>query len=236
MILFVTGIDTEIGKTVATGLLAAWLQAQGHRTITQKLVQTGGQEAADDVCHHRRLMGIGPLPEDQQGLTCPAVYPFPASPHLAARLAGEVVDIQRIVDCATQLAARYEFVLVEGVGGLLVPLTQDTKVIDLIASQAWPVVLVTAPRLGSINHTLLSLEAIEARGLELAAVVYNLHYPAASEIVADTRRVVQKALVTMGHAAPMIDLPSEAGPGTAVPGPTASLQWLLQYAGPSHGP
>lgn len=235
MILFVTGIDTEIGKTVATGLLAAWLQAQGHRTITQKLVQTGSQEAMDDVCHHRRLMGIGSLPEDQQGLTCPAVYPFPASPHLAARLAGEAVDIQRIVDCTDQLAARYEFVLVEGVGGLLVPLTPDVQVIDLIASQAWPVVLVTTPRLGSINHTLLSLEAIETRGLELAAVVYNLHDPAASEIVADTRQVVQKALVKMGYDAPMIDLPPQAGGGTAVPGPTASLQSLLQYAGPAHG-
>ncbi|MFW6170309.1 MAG: dethiobiotin synthase, partial [Planctomycetota bacterium] len=129
MILFVTGIDTEIGKTVATGFLAAWLQAQGRRTITQKLVQTGGKDVSEDLRHHRRLMGIDLLPEDRARLTCPAIYPFPASPHLAARLAGESIDVQRIVHCANQLAACHEFVLIEGAGGLLVPLTPDTQTI-----------------------------------------------------------------------------------------------------------
>lgn len=174
-------------------------------------------------------MRSGFLPEDHQRLTCPAIYPFPGSPHLAAQLVGETIDVSRVVDSTLQLAARYDIVVIEGAGGLFVPLTRRTKTIDVVAGQMWPVVLVTAPRLGSINHTLLSLEAIRGRGLELAAVIYNLYYSAPPEIVADTRRVFQETVVDMGMNAPVIDLPEDADAEDAARWSDAGLFSLLQY-------
>ena len=95
-IVFVTGIDTGIGKSVATGLMARWLAQRGRTVITQKLVQTGCRgPVAEDIAVHRRLMGTGLLDVDRDGTTCPCIFAYPASPHLAARLEGRVVDIGR---------------------------------------------------------------------------------------------------------------------------------------------
>jgi len=230
VILFVTGIDTGIGKTIATGLLAAWFRRQGRHAITQKLVQTGVEGASEDVRVHRHLMGTGLLPEDREGLTCPAIYPFPASPHLAARLAGDSVNIERIVDCTNRLASCHDIVLAEGAGGLMVPLTRQTTTIDVIARQAWPVVLVTSSRLGSINHTLLSLIALQSRAIELAAVLYNLHHPAPREIMDDTRQLIREVVANMGMDAPVIDVPEDADANLAPSWDPPALRQLLRYA------
>ena len=104
----------------------------------------------------------------------------------------------------------------------------ETTTIDVIARQSWPVILVTAPRLGSINHTLLSLEAMHTRGIELAAVVYNLHLTAAPEIVADTRQVILAGIERMGSHAPLVDLPGEMGQAPATLWDDESLQVLLR--------
>lgn len=230
MILFVTGIDTAIGKTIATGLLAAWFQRHERRAITQKLIQTGGNGASEDLSVHRQLMRTSFLPADHQGLTCPAIYPFPASPHLAAELANESVNVEKIVDCTNRLAFGYDIVLVEGAGGLMVPLTRHTLTIDVIARQAWPVVLVTSSRLGSINHTLLSLHALQSRGMELAAIVYNLHHAAPREITDDTRQLIREAVANMGSSAPVIDLPRDADANLAANWDPPDLTRLLRYA------
>ena len=208
MILFVAGIDTAIGKSVATGLMARWYADRGLSVATQKLIQTGCEGFPDDILAHRKRMGVDLLPEDRLGLTCPYVFRFPASPHLAAALEGRRVETGRLEEAAAELARRYDLVLVEGVGGLCVPLTDEITVLDFVAGRRWPVVLVTAPRLGSINHTLLSLEALCARGVTVAAVVYNLHYPASPEIVSDSRRVIRRALARAGQTAPVIDMNS----------------------------
>jgi dethiobiotin synthetase len=207
MILFVAGIDTGIGKTVATGLLARWYASHGFSVATQKLVQTGGEGFSEDVLAHRKLMGVDRIPEDALGLTCPYVFRFPGSPHLAAALEGRSVDPGRLEEAVKELAPRYQVVLVEGVGGLCVPLTEKLTVLDFLAQQAWPTVLVTAPRLGSINHTLLSLEALHTRRIPLAAVIYNLHRTARPEIVRDTRGVIERAARKMGYAVPVFDIP-----------------------------
>jgi len=140
------------------------------------------------------------------GMTCPYVFKFAGSPHLAASLAGESVDVCKLADATQELARRYEVVLVEGIGGLCVPLTEELTVLDLVAGQSWPVVLVTGPRLGSINHTLLSLEAIHARRIPLVGVIYNLHVAAHPEIVRDTRLVIAGALRHMNYLAPIVDI------------------------------
>ena len=179
-VLFVSGIDTDIGKTYATGLLAKSLMQQGVNVITQKLVQTGISKQADgelgiadDILSHRQLMQMPLQPCDLDFTTCPYCYEKPASPHLSAALANQPLNINVITDATNALQADYELVLLEGAGGLLVPINEQLLTLDYIAEQGYPIVLVTSGRLGSINHTLLSLEAIKSRGLMIHSVIYN---------------------------------------------------------------
>ncbi|KAF0569271.1 Dethiobiotin synthetase [Psychrobacter nivimaris] len=180
-VLFVSGIDTDIGKTYATGLLAKALMQQGLDVITQKLVQTGvsinpntsEMNVADDIITHRQLMAIPLQSCDLDFTTCPYRYEKPASPHLSATLANYPLDIEIITKATKRLQSEYELVLLEGAGGLLVPITENLLTLDYIAEQGYPIVLVTSGRLGSINHTLLSLEAIKSRGLIVHSVIYN---------------------------------------------------------------
>ena len=129
---FVSGIDTDIGKTVATGVLAKQLLQQGKSVITQKPVQTGCQDIAEDIAVHRKIMGIPMQEADKQGLTMPEIFGYPASPHLAARLDGRALDLDKIRTTTQELATQYEIVLVEGAGGLMVPLTENLLTIDYI--------------------------------------------------------------------------------------------------------
>ncbi|QUY53073.1 dethiobiotin synthase [Psychrobacter pacificensis] len=179
-VLFVSGIDTDIGKTYATGLLAKALMQQGVNVITQKLVQTGISKQADgelgiadDILSHRQLMQMPLQPCDLDFTTCPYRYEKPASPHLSAALANQPLNINVITDATKALQADYDVVLLEGAGGLLVPINEQLLTLDYIAKQGYPIVLVTSGRLGSINHTLLSLEAIKSRGLMIHSVIYN---------------------------------------------------------------
>ncbi|MCF7215955.1 dethiobiotin synthase [Acinetobacter baumannii] len=173
-IYFVSGIDTEIGKTYATGFLAKLWTEQGKKVITQKLIQTGNADISEDIQKHREIMGQGWFQEDHDKLTMPEIFSYPASPHLATRLDNREIDFQKIENATQTLAERFEIVLLEGAGGLMVPLTTSLLTIDYVAQHQFPVILVTSGRLGSINHTLLSLEALKSRGLKLKALVYNL--------------------------------------------------------------
>ncbi|MEQ1344299.1 dethiobiotin synthase [Acinetobacter seifertii] len=173
-IYFVSGIDTEIGKTYATGFLARLWTEQGKKVITQKLIQTGNADISEDIEKHREIMGQGWFQEDHDKLTMPEIFSYPASPHLATRLDNREIDFQKIENATQTLAERFEIVLLEGAGGLMVPLTTNLLTIDYVAQHQFPVILVTSGRLGSINHTLLSLEALKSRGLKLKALVYNL--------------------------------------------------------------
>ena len=180
-VLFISGIDTDIGKTFATGMIAKALMQQGVNVITQKLVQTGvtvkphtgEMDIADDIITHRQLMGIPLQSCDLDNTTCPYRYEKPASPHLSAKLASEVLNPEVITSATRSLQEDYKVVLLEGAGGLLVPITEQLLTLDYIVKQGYPVILVTSGRLGSINHTLLSLEAIKSRGLEVHSVIYN---------------------------------------------------------------
>lgn len=208
-IVVITGIDTGVGKTVATGLLARWFKENGSRVITMKMVQTGCNDLSEDIVEHRKLSGMDLLDEDAEGLTCPYVFPVPCSPHLAARLHGSFINPDVIKSSADQLAEKYERVLLEGVGGLFVPLNDDTLLIDLIANNRWQLLLVTGPKLGSINHTLAALEAIENRNIPLLGLIYNLEgsRQADPRIVQDSRIVFAEKLQKMGGTARICDIP-----------------------------
>lgn len=180
---FVSGIDTNIGKSYATGYLAREWNKNGIRTITQKFIQTGNTELSEDIELHRKLMGTGLLPEDKEGLTMPEIFTYPCSPHLAAEIDKRPIDFNKIERATEALSEKYDAVLLEGAGGLMVPLTRDLLTIDYIAQKNYPLIFVTSGRLGSINHTLLSLEAIRKRGIRLHTLMYNLYPVSDDELI-----------------------------------------------------
>ena len=184
-IYYVSGIDTDAGKTYCTGWLARQLSRTGLRVVTQKLVQTGNVGHSEDIDLHRHLMGIVPLPEDREGLTAPEIYSYPCSPHLAARIDRRPINLEKINLATDELARRYDTVLVECAGGLMVPLTDELLTIDYIASRGCPLIFVTSGKLGSINHALLSFEAIQRRRIPLHTVLYNLYPEVADTTIRD---------------------------------------------------
>ena len=207
-VIFITGIDTDAGKTYATAALARRLMDEGRSVVTQKFIQTGCVGSSEDIEAHRRLTGTGPLPEDAEGLTAPVIFSYPASAQLAARLDGREIDLDLIDKATDKLARRYDTVLIEGAGGLMVPITDDFLTIDYIATRRLPAVLVTNGRLGSINHTLLSLEALISRGIPVREVIYNTHFDKDATIAADTRGFIARYLARHLPSTPLTLLPT----------------------------
>ena len=196
-IYLVSGIDTGIGKSYVTGILAKEWNTAGIKTITQKMVQTGNSDLSEDIILHRKLMRIDFTEEDHSKLTMPEIFSYPASPHLAAHIDQRKIDFKKIKTATKILSDRYDVVLVEGAGGLMVPLTEEYLIIDYIEEMQYPLIFVTSSQLGSINHTLLSLEAIKNRNINLHSVVYN-RYPKVEDttIQDDTERFFRNYLKT----------------------------------------
>jgi dethiobiotin synthetase len=167
---FVTGTGTEVGKTVVAAAIARTLAAEGRRVAVFKPAVTGLDEGVEtDPEILRRASGTRQRDEE----IAPYRYGPPASPHLAAALAGEAIDPARLRAAAQAAAASAEAIVCEGVGGLLVPLREDYLVRDLAVDLGYPVVVVAPPGLGTINHTLLTVEAARAARLQVAAVALN---------------------------------------------------------------
>ncbi|MGD9946905.1 MAG: dethiobiotin synthase [Desulfobulbus sp.] len=201
------GIDTDVGKSYITGLFARHLLQLGHCVTTLKLVQTGCTELSDDIQLHRKLMGQ-PLSEfDRDGTTCPYLFPFPASPLLSARMVGKTIEESVLDQSIHTLQQRHQWLLVEGAGGLLVPITANLLLLDFYAARKMPMILVGSARLGSINHIRLSLEAIKARNIPLLGLVYNLYGDHPKEIVQDTLLECRKALTDYGFSQRLVIVP-----------------------------
>ena len=212
-IYFVSGIDTDAGKSYCTAWLATQLMKEGKRVITQKFIQTGNKGHSEDIDLHRRLTGTGLLPEDREGLTMPEIFSYPASPDLASRIDRRPIDFGRIGQATQELARRYDVVLVEGAGGLMVPLKDEYLTIDYIAEQGYLLVFVTSGKLGSVNHTLLSLEAVARRDIRLHTVLYNL-YPTSADttIQEDTRQYLHRYLARHFPQCRFLTVPVLEGP------------------------
>lgn len=208
--IFISGIDTDAGKTYATAFLASRFMDEGCSVVTQKFIQTGCKGSSEDIEAHRSLCGIAPLPEDLDGTTAPIIFTYPASAQLAARLDGREIDLTLVDNATERLLERYDTVLIEGAGGLMVPVDDDTFTIDYVASRRLPLILVTNARLGSINHTVLSLEAVRARGIKLRAVVFNHHFDSDKVIAEDTHGFIKRYLERHFPETELIELPSMA--------------------------
>jgi dethiobiotin synthetase len=171
---FVTGTDTEIGKTLISGALLHALGQTGVRAAGMKPIAAGA-ELRDGVWHNEDvdfLHAAAPLKLPRE-LTTPYLLRTPAAPHIAAALECVAIEPLRIVSAYEQVRAQAEAVVVEGVGGWRVPLTNSYDTSDLARQLGLPVILVVGLRLGCINHALLTAEAIAARGLKLAGWVAN---------------------------------------------------------------
>jgi dethiobiotin synthetase len=166
---FVTGTDTGVGKTVLAAAIAAALRADGIRVAAFKPVVTGldEPEPGRPADHELLAAATGMAPDD----VAPRTFGPPVSPHLAAELAGTALDPAATIDAARAAGAGADALVVEGVGGLLVPLTTAFTVRDLAAALGLPVVIAARPGLGTISHTLLTVEAARAAALEVRAVV-----------------------------------------------------------------
>lgn len=206
-VIAVSGIDTGTGKTIATGLLAKALLDRGARVITQKIVQTGSSgPVAEDILEHRRLMGTGLTEDDREGLTSPCIFAYPSSPHLAAALENRVIDIMALRRSTFRLQQRYATVLLEGAGGLLVPLNEELLLADYIRDAGYPLLLVSSSRLGSINHTLLSVEACLKRGISLKGIIFNRHQERDRLVADDAIRMISHYLKRYGLSSPVVTL------------------------------
>lgn len=198
--LFITGTDTDIGKTALSALLLAELRRRKMNAAPMKPAQTGcvrkqetgngkpeeGQNPEIQVSGFKSQVSSLSVPDLDYSLSMAAMtvdaetyqtmapYTFePAcSPHLAAEMAGTEIELAEMVIAARTLASEYEFVIAEGAGGIMVPLNRRETMLDLMQALKYPILLAARPGLGTINHTLLSIRALRSDGLDIAGVVF----------------------------------------------------------------
>ncbi|MBI5124410.1 MAG: dethiobiotin synthase [Candidatus Omnitrophica bacterium] len=171
--IFVAGTDTGVGKTVVTSLLARSLMEDGYNVATQKWVETGRTGRSD--AH------------------TPYILKMAASPHLAARMEKKSIRISKIENSLKRLSRDFDIVIIEGSGGLLVPLNEKTLLIDIVKKLSLEVVLVAHNRLGAINHTLLSIEALKRRNIKIIGVIFNTVSKKEDNLVLkDNPRIIKK--------------------------------------------
>lgn len=183
--LLVTGTDTGVGKTLVAGAIAAWFVRRGHRVAVCKPIATG--------CVHRRE---GLVSEDAEFLAhhgdarfalnviCPQRFAEPLAPAVAAERAGQTVDWTAIDRSIQMMSRQSDVMIVEGIGGLLVPLDASHSVLDMIGWLGLPAVIVARPGLGTINHTLLTVSALRQAKAPIAGVVVN-QYPSETPGIAE---------------------------------------------------
>jgi len=200
---FVTGTGTEVGKTVVAAVIARSRAAAGERVAVFKPAVSGLDEGGESDHSLLRRAARSSQPDDE---IVPYRYGPPVSPHLGAELAGETIDRERLLDTARAAAAGPDFLVCEGVGGLLVPLTLGYLVRDLARELALPVVIAAAPGLGTINHTLMTIESARAAGLEVAAVVLSPWPPEPSVVEASNRKAIERLGQVLVEVMPRIEL------------------------------
>ncbi len=219
---FVTGTGTEVGKTVVAAAIARTFAVQGSRVAVFKPAVTGldkhpadrpksghigrfpAHRCEDEPDHV--LLRRAARSEQSDEEIAPYRYGPPASPHLAASQAGEEIDSGRLVAAAQGAAAGADALVCEGVGGLLVPLTRDYLIRDLAVELALPLVIAASPGLGTINHTLLTIEAARAAALEVAAVVLTPWQQEPSQIEQSNRETIEALGRVTVETLPPIDL------------------------------
>ena len=200
---FVTGTGTEVGKTVVAAAIARTAAAAGSRVAVFKPAVSGLDEGGEPD-HELLRRAAGSSQTDDQ--IAPYRYGPPVSPHLGAELAGERIDSERLLAAAKDAAAAADVLVAEGVGGFHVPLALDYLVSDLARDLALPVAIAAAPGLGTINHSLLTLEAVRAAGLEPVAIVLTPWPGEPGEIERSNREAIERLGGVEVRVLPRLDL------------------------------
>jgi dethiobiotin synthetase len=215
--LFVSGTDTGAGKSVVAASICAALAARGERVAAFKPVVTGLAEPQGEFPPDHELLALaaggGQSPTD----VAPYRYDPPLSPHYAAELAGETIDPARLVGAARAAAAGADALVAEGVGGLLVPITPGYLVRDLARDLSLPLVVAARTGLGTINHTLLTVEAARAVGLSLAGIVMTPWPAEPAPIELSNRATVERLAGVVVSALGPVELGSLAAAGERLP-------------------
>jgi dethiobiotin synthetase len=183
--IFVTGTDTGIGKTLVTAGIIRWLRKQGIGVAPMKPVQTGAEKQdnktiAPDLEFILKATDLH-LNTDERRMMVPYLYEPACSPHLAGRLAGHYAEISVIQKYAEIILRHRQKLVVEGAGGVLVPLNETETMLDLMKALGYPVVLVSRIGLGAVNHALLSINILKTAGIKLTGVVFNQTEPSLPE-------------------------------------------------------
>jgi dethiobiotin synthetase len=176
---FVTGTDTNCGKTLIAGGIARALLKKGINVGVMKPVATSGKPTppssartkwiSEDALHLRQAAATS----DALDLINPICFKAAMAPWPAARLEKKNIDMERIYTAYRELCRRHDFMVAEGAGGLMVPLTREVYVVDMMAKMRLPAIVVSHPDLGMLNHTLLTLAVLKAKGIPLAGVIIN---------------------------------------------------------------
>ena len=168
--IFVTGTDTGVGKTVVSATIAWTLRHAGRRVAVMKPVQTGAAEdGLSDMEFIQKVMGT----DCSREAVCPYRFALPLAPLVAANLAGQPIEVDKIKSAYFDLSSHYDVVIVEGAGGLLVPITETYFMSDLAYDLQLGLVIAIRPSLGTLNHALLTLEHARSRGLSILGFVIN---------------------------------------------------------------
>ena len=215
--LFVTGTGTEVGKSVLAAVLCAALSARGERVAAFKPVVTGTDEPAGEFPRDHELLAEAAGGRQAPGEVAPYRFGPPVSPHYAAELAGEPIEPARLVALARSLGESADVLVAEGVGGLLVPITTGYLVRDLARDLALPLVVAARTGLGTINHTLLTVEAARAVSLDVRGVVMTPWPTEPSPIERSNRATVERLAGVPVTGLPRCDPGSLAAAGAALP-------------------
>ncbi len=200
---FVTGTGTEVGKTVVAAVIARSAAARGETVRVFKPAVSGLEEGGEP--DHELLRRAAGSAQGDDGIA-PYRYGPAVSPHLAAELAGEEISPERLRAAARSAADGADLLVCEGVGGFLVPLTPSYLIRDFARDLALPVVIVAPPGLGTINHTLLTIEAVRGAGLDLAAVVLNPWPDAPGALERSNRDTIERLGAVRVETVPPVDL------------------------------
>ena len=176
---FITGTDTGVGKTFVTGGIAAVLKEKGIDIGVMKPVETGcpennGKLEPQDAVSLKNAAGVN----DDIDLINPYRFRAALAPSIASREVGQSIDLNKIKECYEKLSSKHQLMLVEGAGGVLVPLNEGETVADLVKLLKLPLIIIAASRLGAINHTLLTVKYAQSLGIDVRGIILN--YPAFS--------------------------------------------------------
>lgn len=171
--IFITGTDTGVGKTLVSAGLALALRERGIKVGVMKPVATGCSGLDERLVSADAAFLMEAAENEYPALTSPARLRNPLSPNVAAALEKKEIKLDQIRAAYQELQKHYDFLIVEGIGGLMVPITQNYFVANMIREFQLPMVIVSRPSLGTINHTLLTVDAAVVRGLDVRGIIFN---------------------------------------------------------------